>query len=87
MVVAPGTLGALGLAIAARDWGGDPPVILGYDEIERVQEFSPGACVIYRPDSEPPSAVVLARLRRLTGSQQLISVYDLTGQRRVIVLK
>jgi len=87
VVVAPGTLGSLYYALDARDLGDETPVILAYDEMKRVTEFPPDSCVVYLPDTEPPSAAHLARLRRLTGAPLLISEYDHSGEHRVIVLR
>ena len=88
LVVTPGALsGSLALAITTRDWSGTPPVMLTYDEIDRVQEFSPMSCVVYIPETEPPSAEDLARIRLQTGAQRAVSEYDDSGQVRVLVLR
>ena len=88
LVVTPGAIsGSLALAITTRDWGGTPPVMLTYDEMDRVQEFSPTSCVVYIPETEPPSSEDLARLRRQTGAQRVVSEYDDSGRVRVLVLR
>ncbi len=79
--------GSLPLAFSTWDWGRDRvPVMLDYNEIERVTEYAPTSCVIYDPMSDPPSAQDLAQLRRLTGLQQVMLVNDRSGQRFVVVL-
>jgi len=88
VVVAPTAGGTTLWALTARDWGNDlTPVMLAYEEMGRVREFSPTSCVIYQPTTEPPSEENLTRLQRLTGAQQVISEYDQTGLRRVMVLR
>lgn len=85
--VVVGQTGALLLAMTTRDWGDDRmPVVLAYDEVERVREFSPRSCVIYRPQTQPPSETELQRLQRLTGVQQHPE-YDRSGQRQVVVFR
>ena len=87
VIVAPHTGGSLGFAVASRDWDGVPPVMLAYDELERVQEFSPTSCVVYRLEGATPSEGDLRRLQQLEGKRQRIPVYDDAGEQLVIVLK
>ena len=96
VILAPRSIGgSLGLAIAARDWGGGtPPVILFHDEMDKVQEFSPASCLVYLPEGGDflGDAIILPdedrlRLARLTGGQEPIAIYDDARQQAVFVVK
>ena len=80
--------GTVFLAINAWDWGSDRvPVIVGYDDIEMVNEFAPVSCVVYQPGRDRPVDQDVAQLRRQTGAQTVTTEFDRSGQRSVLVLK
>ncbi len=85
VIVAPHTGGSLALAVASRDWGGSPPVMLAYEEMDRVQEFSPTSCVVYRLEGAPPSEADFMRLATLGGLAT--PVYDDSGKQPVFLVK
>lgn len=88
VVVSQGPGGTHSYTISSRDWDDDrTPVILAYDEMERVTEFVPISCVIYWPRAEPQFTADIARLQRLTGAQQVTSEYDHSGEGPVVVLR